>query len=832
MGISPEQIQEILRRNLIITGDGNIVGNNANVKIAKFDQRGQAVEAQINVAGDFIISVEKLEFRLPADDLRHLLTPPQENAPSLPTEVPYLHFLIGHEAEKQALLDLYAQVCQKRHGITVFLTGKSGSGRHALTEWLQAQVYAQGGSVAAARFWDIRLLPPEKQHARLYWDGPAMAEYGSYLLESFQQAKTLAGDPWLNLAAQLTPHAVPRDVTRPGWPDDPRTLSQFVRRAARRKPLLLTVEYLDWADSLWIDLLRCLADEIAQDSPVMLLITLDAPVPVDRLSDKQHTEPTRLVQTLLRENQAHAFHLGPVTGEEIVTSLSVTPEVGNRLLYLSEGDPWIVQLLWEEWQAQGAVEVGWDGVWHVNAAQDGEWWVFGDARDHAHALLSGLLKKKTLSSRLCYLTRKTPSSRFSKKAPASRFGYLTKKAPVPRFGQKQAKTLLNCAAVEGEIFTARAVAAALDVDPDNLMNFFDNYLRVPPDKTTDKVNGRLVRDEGFVTAANGDLCRYRFARPYLHHIFAKYPKRVEERRTWSSRLAEALERFYYPQTGPIADTLCRLFEAAGMPERAEPYRRVRLHTPDLDVLRWHVRFLQETTTADDRFGTYRLFDVGFQLSTLITTQRPDLWKEGYDLALDLQQRAEVVGDRCYQADALHDAAWHLHNGGCYSDALPLARQAVALYETCHGLDSPAVARGLNMLGSVLQDLGDLPGARAALARALYIWEQSLGSEHPQVAVAVNNLGSVLHALGDLPGARAAYERALHIWEQSLGPEHLHVAAAVNNLGAVLKDLCDLSGARAAFERALRILQNSQLPPGHPYIRSLRDSLTALDKQKE
>ena len=93
---------------------------------------------------------------------------------------------------------------------------------------------------------------------------------------------------------------------------------------------------------------------------------------------------------------------------------------------------------------------------------------------------------------------------------------------------------------------------------------------------------------------------------------------------------------------------------------------------------------------------------------------------------------------------------------------------------------------VNNLGSVLQDLGDLPAARAAFERALAINERTFGPDHPNVAICVNNLGFVLQAQGDLPAARAAFERALAIDERTFGPDHPHVAIDVSNLGSVLQ----------------------------------------------
>ena len=58
---------------------------------------------------------------------------------------------------------------------------------------------------------------------------------------------------------------------------------------------------------------------------------------------------------------------------------------------------------------------------------------------------------------------------------------------------------------------------------------------------------------------------------------------------------------------------------------------------------------------------------------------------------------------------------------------------------------------------------------------------SFGPDHPNVAIRVNNLGLVLQDLGDLAGARAAFERALAIFERVLGPDHPSTRIARGNL---------------------------------------------------
>jgi tetratricopeptide repeat protein len=57
-----------------------------------------------------------------------------------------------------------------------------------------------------------------------------------------------------------------------------------------------------------------------------------------------------------------------------------------------------------------------------------------------------------------------------------------------------------------------------------------------------------------------------------------------------------------------------------------------------------------------------------------------------------------------------------------------------------------------------------------------------------VAIWRGNLGSVLQALGDLEGARVQMERALESGEAALGPDHPHVAVQRGNLYGVLQAL--------------------------------------------
>jgi len=53
-----------------------------------------------------------------------------------------------------------------------------------------------------------------------------------------------------------------------------------------------------------------------------------------------------------------------------------------------------------------------------------------------------------------------------------------------------------------------------------------------------------------------------------------------------------------------------------------------------------------------------------------------------------------------------------------------------------------VARDVNNLGGVLQDLGDHAGAKAAYERALGIYERVFGPDHPSTKISRDNLESL------------------------------------------------------------------------------------------
>ncbi len=147
-----------------------------------------------------------------------------------------------------------------------------------------------------------------------------------------------------------------------------------------------------------------------------------------------------------------------------------------------------------------------------------------------------------------------------------------------------------------------------------------------------------------------------------------------------------------------------------------------------------------------------------------------------------------------------------------------------------GEDHPDVAIRRSNLAVVLDEQGDLAGARELLELALESGLKNLGEDHPEVATRRNNLAVVLRAQGDLVGARQLHELVVQSLRKNLGEDHPHVATSRSNLAAVLKDQGHLPAARELLKLALESnLKN--LGEDHPQVAMNRSILARVLKDR-
>jgi len=166
---------------------------------------------------------------------------------------------------------------------------------------------------------------------------------------------------------------------------------------------------------------------------------------------------------------------------------------------------------------------------------------------------------------------------------------------------------------------------------------------------------------------------------------------------------------------------------------------------------------------------------------------------------------------------------YLLRRGQYGPAADLLRRALALDERLDA-DDDTLSVSHGHLGAVLIGLGDLPAARAELARAIELGERTLGPGHPaDFAVLLYRLGTLEEDIGEFPSAQARLTRAVSVDEQAYGPDHNEVSVDLEALAHVQERLGDLPGAAASLRRALEIRQRND-GTDSPRAAELRDRL--------
>jgi len=168
----------------------------------------------------------------------------------------------------------------------------------------------------------------------------------------------------------------------------------------------------------------------------------------------------------------------------------------------------------------------------------------------------------------------------------------------------------------------------------------------------------------------------------------------------------------------------------------------------------------------------------------------------------------------------------LFRQGRYAEAVPRAREALAILEQALGPDHVDVATGLIDLAVLQKTLGEFDQAEPLLRRALAIAEKRFGPEDPTVARSLSNLGDLYWRQGRPDQAEPLFRRALAIREKALGPEHAAVVPDLNGLAEIY--VAQGKDALAEpFLRRLAAIVEALLGPEHPAVAARISDLGTL-----
>ncbi|HEY8597059.1 MAG TPA: AAA family ATPase [Thermomicrobiales bacterium] len=230
-----------------------------------------------------------------ADQTRH--TAPGTTAPPL----------VGRERESIALRT-HLDAALAGRGSLVLIGGEAGIGKTALAEATLAEAAGQGALVLVGRCYDLSETPP----------------YGPWI-EALERAPVVADLP-----------ALPTVILPPGHEGEVLTSQDAIVRRVRdylaaiavRRPTVLLLDDLHWADPASLDLLRVVARGLAT-SPLLVLATYRS----DELTRRHPLYA--LLPALERETRAARLDLRPLDAaalRALVGRYALIPAEANRLV--------------------------------------------------------------------------------------------------------------------------------------------------------------------------------------------------------------------------------------------------------------------------------------------------------------------------------------------------------------------------------------------------------------------------------------------------------------------------------------------------------------------
>ncbi len=661
---------------------------------------------------------------------------PQEDDPpfiTAPGLYPPCPRRVGQDAIAADLrMRLQAAMTRRRASI-VRLESPPGYGKHALVQELANTCTALGGVVMGVTFEPMPHTADSEPPMTVVVPAHLPAQVAAHWPQG-----AVFGTHWCHLMAQaqvaLQRFRTPGIIT--GMGETPEALFSILRDVSYSGLVVLLLEHWERAGRAWEVLLDQLVASVERN-PMQLLVILT----YDRAGIAPVTTDRTILDTAVATGTVGRHILSRVTADDLAAVVGPAQrDLLTRLYTLSAGHPALALTMWDVWVVTEAIIQDNTGIWQPMSAD--ALWVEDSMRELARKLVRIRLGNNS---------------------------------PLP---PETVSHMLAVAALEGPVFTAQAVADALGVDTDDLLDTCDDYLlNEDPDASVVFEVGPLIM--------NTRLDRYRFALPYLHLVFAR-ELRGAARTDAALALAVALERRYQPAPEHVFDVLVTLFALGGDPARAETYRiqRERHNQQHVNefMLRWTITMLGQQGHAG-------------------------MWQ---------------------MCDAYQELASWLYDHGRYAEGVPEAQAACVIVDA---LDDPIrIASSLNILAMLLfHAVGDDAAARPLFERAIAINEQALGPHHPDTATSLNNLAVLFSSVGDYAAARPLLERAIAIREQALGPRHPDTATSLNNLAINCYYQGELAVAADLMRRALAICEE-RFGPDHPNTQSSQRSLAAIEQR--
>ena len=550
-------------------------------------------------------------------------------------------------------------------------------------------------------------------------------------------------------------------IKKGGW-----QYNRLLRQATDKQPVVCILDQFDHADPrLLTTFLIGSMGELLPGRRLSIVASIDGPpaLPTTGAPTDQEEPPAHFAaRSLIRRSLAHWLPLPPMRQDEVAAWLrDAEPALVQHLHTITDGNPaWLVHL--------------WDELWTQEKVQPHpKTYRWTPAPGYQLAALGTI--NDIFGQRLQHL--------FPDPSPATF---------TAAFGDTLA--LLYCASLEGRIFTAQAIAHALDQEADDFIDFLDDHLA----RSEDQPYG-LIQELDSIPITDGQEVRtlwsYTFASDLFWYTLQQFHQDPSLQAQRCARLAAGLEAVYAPQERNIAHTLARLHAAAGNQQQAYHYRWMAHNQAQAQATYVQARLLMQI----DKSGWSAL-------------------EQGW-VARQLNEAAETIclthpfQDTLDIASAAHSAALLANLPGEQARAFNLLgvtcrllgemRRALGYYEQALTLirqvgDQAKAAATLTNIGIAYKALGERQKSLGYLEQALTILRRT--KQRAWEAVTLVSIGQIYADLGDIQKALNYYAQALPTLRQE--GEQIWEAATLHSIGAAYAALGENASALDYAEQAL------------------------------
>jgi DNA-binding CsgD family transcriptional regulator len=251
--------------------------------------------------------------------------------------------LVGREKVQEALLSSL-NAAERGHGRTFLLTGERGIGKSHLVRSLRGEAERKGFQIAAGQafraesgvpyslFSDtflplLRSQPPEALNVLTRGGAPELA----YLFPGLAPAQSTS--------PRLDTESVTEFRTRVLW-----TFTQLLKELAKRTPLLVVMEDLQWADPSSLEITHFLVRQVTE-SPIVMVLTRG------EVGDEAKAGVEEFERSLLDQGVAEALNLPPLSREAsgllLKKAFGVDEEVAgdftDRIHEWTQGNPFFLE---------------------------------------------------------------------------------------------------------------------------------------------------------------------------------------------------------------------------------------------------------------------------------------------------------------------------------------------------------------------------------------------------------------------------------------------------------------------------------------------------------